>query len=85
VDGLWRLCCGVAVEGPFAGGRPSVFQRMLNHQQKIHELETSQENLNSKMTEMKNQMQQSTGSYSRVASPRIITFPTLSVSLDTKN
>jgi hypothetical protein len=26
VDGLWRLCCGVAVGGPFAGGRPSVFQ-----------------------------------------------------------
>ncbi len=25
VDGLWRLCCGVAVGGPFAGGRPSVF------------------------------------------------------------
>jgi hypothetical protein len=27
VDGLWRLCCGVAVGGPFAGGRPSVFHR----------------------------------------------------------
>jgi hypothetical protein len=27
VDGLCRLCCGVAVGGPFAGGRPSVFQR----------------------------------------------------------
>ena len=25
VDGLWRLCCGVAVGGPFAGGRSSVF------------------------------------------------------------
>jgi hypothetical protein len=22
VDGLCRLCCGVAVGGPFAGGRP---------------------------------------------------------------
>jgi hypothetical protein len=22
VDGLWRLYCGVAVGGPFAGGRP---------------------------------------------------------------
>jgi hypothetical protein len=27
VDGLWRVCCGVAVGGPFAGGLPSVFQR----------------------------------------------------------
>ena len=27
VDGLWRLCCGAVVGGPFAGGRPSVFQR----------------------------------------------------------
>ena len=27
VDGLWRLCCGVAVGGPFAGGRSSVFYR----------------------------------------------------------
>ena len=27
VDGMWRLCCGVAVGGPFAGGRPSVFHR----------------------------------------------------------
>ena len=26
VDGLCRLCCGVAVGGLFAGGRPSVFQ-----------------------------------------------------------
>jgi hypothetical protein len=26
VDGLWHLCCGVFVGGPFAGGRPSVFQ-----------------------------------------------------------
>jgi hypothetical protein len=25
VDGLCRLCCCVAVGGPFAGGRPSVF------------------------------------------------------------
>jgi hypothetical protein len=27
VDGLWRLSCGVAVGGPSAGCRPSVFQR----------------------------------------------------------
>jgi hypothetical protein len=27
VDGLWHLCCSIAVAGPFAGGRPSVFQR----------------------------------------------------------
>ncbi len=27
MDGLCRLCCVVAVGGPFAGGRPSVFHR----------------------------------------------------------
>ncbi len=26
LDGLCRLCCGVAVGRPFAGGRPSVFR-----------------------------------------------------------
>jgi hypothetical protein len=26
VDGLWRLCCGVSVGGPFSGGLTSVFQ-----------------------------------------------------------
>jgi hypothetical protein len=27
VDGLWCLCCGDVVGGPFAGGLPLVFQR----------------------------------------------------------
>lgn len=30
VDGRWRLCCGEAVEGPFADGSLWVFQRSLS-------------------------------------------------------